>query len=239
MTIETISAQHDLDAAFNKVAQAIFRYFAEKPVDEPLVLGLCGGRSVVGLLQALRKASEMFPKEVIRRVHFFMVDERLVSLDDEQSNFGGLKKLLFDQLIKDGVIEPSQLHPFVPDDTQVDYGCARYSAELQSYGGRFTCVVLGVGEDGHVAGLFPRNAVLDRTDTAFVPFFDSPKPPSSRMTATKPLLAAAELALLLVLGETKRDAWNRFQDPATQLRDCPSVLVREMRTVLVVENSSQ
>jgi 6-phosphogluconolactonase len=234
--MKILSAQHNLDAAFDEVATAIFTEFARKPKDEAIVLGLCGGRSVVGLLQALRRSSGSLSKELIRRVQFFMVDERLVPLTDEQSNFGGLQKLLFDELIKQGVLDPSQLHPFVPDASQPDYGCNKYYAELQSYGGRFTCIVLGVGEDGHVAGLFPGNAVLEDTKSGFVPFLDSPKPPAGRMTATLQLLASAELAILLVLGEAKREAWVRFQDPQTRVLDCPSVFIKGLRQVLVVEN---
>jgi 6-phosphogluconolactonase len=236
--MKILSATQGLDAAFDEAARSIFALFSTKSAAEPLVLGLCGGRSVVGLLQALRRVSSDLPQELMRRVQFFMVDERLVPLTDEQSNFGGLKKLLFDELIDQGVIALSQLHPFVPDETQPDYGCTQYGAELNAHGGKFTCVVLGVGEDGHVAGLFPHNAVLSRSEAGFVSFFDSPKPPPQRMTATRQLLVSADLAILLVLGEGKRDAWNRFQGEATLEADCPSVLVKGMKDALVVTDLS-
>lgn len=236
--MKILPAHQSLDAAFDEAARSIFASFSKKSANEPLVLGLCGGRSVVGLLQALRRVSSDLPQELMRRVQFFMVDERLVPLTDDQSNFGGLKKLLFDELVRDGVIDASQLHPFVPNETLPDHGCAQYTAELNAHGGTFTCVVLGVGEDGHVAGLFPHNAVLARKEAGFVSFVDSPKPPPQRMTATRQLLVSADLAILLVLGEGKRDAWNRFQSEATTEADCPSVLVKSVKEALVVTDLS-
>lgn len=234
--MRVIQAQGGLDAAFEGVAQEIFTLFQKKGVHEPLVLGLCGGRSVVGLLKALRTVATHFPAELLQRVQFFMVDERLVPLSDEQSNYGGLKKLLFDELIQHQVITTSQLHPFIPNEKLSDYGCAAYAAELKQFGGRFTCVVLGMGEDGHVAGLFPKHPLLQRAEPTFFSFFDSPKPPAGRMTCSRALIASADLAIVLALGEAKRDAWQRFNTESTTEEVCPALFARQAREGVVVSD---
>ncbi len=234
--MKVVQAQGGLDTAFEGVAQEIFTLFAKKASQEPLVLGLCGGRSVVGLLKALRKIAATFPAELLQRVQFFMVDERLVPLTDEQSNYGGLKKLLFDELTQSGVIAPSQLHPFVPNEKLPDYGCAAYAAELKQYGGRFTCVVLGMGEDGHVAGLFPKHPLLQRAEPTFFSFFDSPKPPPQRMTCSRALIASADLAIVLALGEAKREAWQRFNAEGTTEESCPALFAQQARECMVVSD---
>jgi 6-phosphogluconolactonase len=94
--------------------------------------------------------------------------------------------------------------------------------------------VLGVGEDGHVAGLFPKHPVLQRREPTFFSFYDSPKPPPQRMTASAQLIREAELCVLLALGAAKKQAWERFVDPATTLEECPSVVGKETKRCVVV-----
>ena len=77
----------------------------KKSIDELnkkyIVLGLCGGRSINSILQALKKENIEWDK-----IHIFMVDERLVPLDDKKSNF----KLIKESLVN--VIPKKNLHPF-------------------------------------------------------------------------------------------------------------------------------
>jgi 6-phosphogluconolactonase len=163
-----------------------------------------------------------------------MVDERLVPLTDEQSNYGGLKRLLFDTLVEQRIISEAQLHPFVTDAGKSDFGCSDYREELSSVGGRFTVVVLGVGEDGHIAGLFPHHPALAEKGENFVCFHDSPKPPADRMSASPALITGAELSVILALGEGKRAAWNAFNDNSVAVEACPSKLALKAKECLVV-----
>ena len=234
MGTNIINAQGGLEEALGRVACSIFAVLKAQATGEPLTIGLCGGRSVVGLVSALEKESRSQPRDLLRRLQFFMVDERLVPLTDEQSNFGGLKKLLFDKLVEEGTVQASQLHPFVTDSSRDDRGCADYGDELNRFGGRFTIVVLGVGEDGHIAGLFPQHPVLKKTEAAFFPFFDSPKPPSGRMTAGAALVTGADLSVLLLLGEGKRAAWNTFRSGSATASECPALLATRARECIVV-----
>lgn len=224
----------NLEGALRQVAQKIFAVCKAKGPQEPLVLGLCGGRSVVGLLSALQAESPNQPRDLLGRIQFFMVDERLVPLTDEQSNYGGLKRLLFDNLVEQGAISETQLHPFVTVPAQSDFGCGRYRDELRSVGGRFTVVVLGVGEDGHIAGLFPHHPALAEKGETFTHFHDSPKPPADRMTASPALIKGAELSVILALGEGKRAAWTAFNDNGVAVEACPSKLALKSRECVVV-----
>jgi 6-phosphogluconolactonase len=234
MSVEVIAAKGSLEGALGQVAQRIFKVCSSKGANEPLVVGLCGGRSVVGLLSALEQESVNQPRELLKRIQFFMVDERLVPLTDEQSNFGGLKRLLFDTLIEKGVVDERQLHPFITKRESTDFGCGAYLQELQSLGGKFTVVVLGVGEDGHVAGLFPHHATLQEKSGSFLHFHDSPKPPQDRMTASVPLITGSELSVVLALGEGKREAWNAFNNDEVVVAACPAKLAAKAHSCLVV-----
>jgi 6-phosphogluconolactonase len=234
MAVRIIDAKQGLDHALSEVAAAIFDVCGKQGIDGDLVIGLCGGRSVVGLLSALEKEAVRQPAELLRRVHFYMVDERLVPLADERSNFGGLKRQLFDSLIARKFIDESQLHPFVPDPSLPDWGCSTYAESLKQRGGKFTVAVLGVGEDGHIAGLFPAHPLLNETGALFASFTDSPKPPAGRMSATPPLLTSADLAIVLVLGDAKRAAWRSFNDPSEGVESCPAKLATRARECLVL-----
>jgi 6-phosphogluconolactonase len=213
---------------------AMFEVLAKVPKEAPLAIGLCGGRSVVGLLRELARASVNQPRELMQRLQFFMVDERIVPLTDPDSNFGGLKAQLFDELIEQGLISENQLHPFAASLDDAPENCQEYYQELQRFGGRFAVVVLGVGEDGHVAGLFPRHPVLEQASQGFASFFDSPKPPPARMTATRALIQSSSLGILLALGEGKRQAWDDFCAPLGSVRECPARMVKEMGEYLIV-----
>jgi len=234
MTVEIIKAGSALDEALHEAARRVFAALKSQEPDVPLVIGLCGGRSVVGLLSAMEKESRSQPRELLSRVQFFMVDERLVPLSDDQSNFGGLKKLFFDKLVKDGTIREDQLHPFVQHDRERDHGCAGYGVELATFGGRFTVVVLGVGEDGHIAGLFPRHPALEHTEPGFFSFFDSPKPPPARMTASVPLITSADLSVVLVLGEGKRQAWETLRAGKVAPQECPALFAEKAKRCVVL-----
>ena len=234
MTVSIVQAKGDLEGALKATAREIFAVFKTKRTEEHLTIGLCGGRSVVGLLGALLNESHDQPKDLLARIHFFMVDERLVPLTDEQSNYGGLKNLLFDRLVSEGAISAEQLHPFDPNPSLSDYGCAGYLGELIKFGGSFTVAVVGVGEDGHIAGLFPGHPSLKNPLRGFLAFHDSPKPPADRMTASVPLIESAELVVALLLGEGKRDAWNAFNASQSTVTTCPALIAKAAHSCLVV-----
>ncbi len=232
--MEIIGEAASLEAKFSLAATEIFSVLESRPKDEALVLGLCGGRSVVGLLSAFQKEAEQRSRDLLTRLHFFMVDERIVPITSAESNFGGLKAQLFDRLLGERCITAEQLHPFTASEADAETRCDEYMRELEKLGGRFTVVVLGVGEDGHVAGLFPHHKVLTQSGLGFSSFLDSPKPPSARMTARRELVTSASLGVLLAVGEGKRGAWNSFIRDEASIQDCPARMVKTMSRCLVV-----
>ena len=67
----------------------------------------------------------------------------------------------------------------------------------------------------------------------FIVMDDSPKPPPERMTSSLSLMQTAEVALLLFVGEAKREAYERFKDPAWPVAACPAKLVLAIRDAAV------
>jgi 6-phosphogluconolactonase len=77
--------------------------------------------------------------------------------------------------------------------------------------------LLGVGEDGHVASVFPGSGLDAEREKAIVVVNDSPKPPAVRLSMSLPLLAGARLTVVAAFGAAKRKVARTVLDPASQL----------------------
>lgn len=179
-----------------------------------VVFGLIGGRSVATIYKLLLHTAIPFKK-----IHFFMVDERAVPLDSEESNY----KQAYDALLRDlksrGVPE-GNFHPY-----KVEEGVEKYSKEFLAIQDHFDIVLLSAGEDAHVASLFPEHDVLNEDTPGFVQIEDSPKPPSIRITATVPTLSKTDKAILVMFGEGKKEALEKYLDDDTYIDNCPAKIV--------------
>jgi 6-phosphogluconolactonase len=215
--------------AAKKIAQQITQSIKEK---ESAVIALAGGRSAATLCSQLVKQKIEWTK-----VHIFLIDERLVPITDNESNF----KIINDSLIvplskKKSSLLRSNVHPFFHDALQVDGGAQRYADELSLVGGKYDVIFVSAGEDGHVAGLYPRHPLLKNKIGAFATFHDSPKPPAHRMTSLPGLFSSATFSLLLILGDVKRDALIKLKSKKLTARDCPAKLVMSASSHLVLTN---
>lgn len=163
--------------------------------DREILIGVPGGRGAVAVVEGLLECED----SLLKRIRLFLVDERL----EGATNLETLLDVGLRAAIESGRFRFSQIQvleigkQFVPTGLQLDL------------------LYLGVGEDGHIASLFPGSYPdLDSkeiTDTALVD--DSPKPPPKRVTITyRGLRTYAKRAqvFLLFFGEGKRVALERF-----------------------------
>lgn len=209
---ETLAA-----AALSKEVRAVL-------ANEPrAVIGVPGGTSVAGVLSAFALTDPDW-----NRLDFFLVDERLVPLDDPMSNYRGLA---------DGPLSKARLHP-VPVGDATDHKAAvqGYEEELSRAGGGFHIVLLGVGEDGHVASLFPGSPAVSSQELGYLAVTQAPKPPPLRVTASPNLLKAALTSLVFFFGSPKLGALERFLSRKVPAEECPAKLVLEHeRSYLVTD----
>ena len=234
MATEVLHVTESLEQTCRNLVKKMLDVLYAKPLEAPLAIGLCGGRSVVGLLDALEQELREAPTSFVSRLHFFLVDERLVPLEHSDSNYGALYTQSFAKLIDDQILQKEQLHPFLFDTSALGEACAEYHNQLDRCGGGFSVVILGMGEDGHVASLFPHHPLLSDERDGFVTISDSPKPPPARMTASRRLLEGSSIGILLALGEGKRGAWENFNVPGQSIAECPALVVRSMEQVYIV-----
>ncbi len=151
------------------------------------------------------------------RWHLYFGDERCLPPGHPERN----SEMVHAALAGRVPIPRDQVHP-IPAELGPGVAAAQYRA-LLSGTPTFDLVLLGVGEDGHVASLFPgRPLAGSRT---VIPVFDAPKPPPERVSLALGALADSREILYLVAGAAKRaavEAWRRGDPlPVSALPDRP------------------
>jgi 6-phosphogluconolactonase len=137
--------------------------------------------------------------------HIYYGDERCLPVGDAQRNNTMAERAW----LAGSAIPPSQIHP-IPAELGADAGAVAYARELADLGD-FDLVLLGLGEDGHTASLFPgRDWGVMLATPAALAVRDAPKPPPDRISLSAWRLSLARSVLVLVAGEGKRDAVNRW-----------------------------
>ena len=183
-----------------------------------IALCLSGGKTPQRLYELLGAAPHR-DRMPWARTHCFWGDERFVPHDDSRSNF----RMARDALLQNVSIPAENVHA-VPTDRETPAAAASeyertlkrfYSADqLDAARPLFDLTLLGLGEDGHIASLFPDSPALAETDKWVAPVTGQDS--VDRVTLTYPALASSAATVFLVAGERKRDALFRLRagDPA-------------------------
>ncbi|HTY37162.1 MAG TPA: 6-phosphogluconolactonase [Bacteroidota bacterium] len=164
------------------------------------------------------------------RVHLFFSDERSVPPNDSQSNYGMVERSLLSWVS----IPREQVHR-IKGEINPPLAAEEYESELRNAFGKsemkFDLVLLGIGEDGHMASMFPGIKVLDE-QTAFVRPVTSPGQPLQRVTLTFPIINAAREILFLVSGKRKAAIVQRVLGTVKPTKDLPATMVRPAGGIL-------
>lgn len=231
--------------ALMQLAAKGFVFWAGKAIERrgAAHIALSGGSTPKALFELL--ATEVFSRQLFwERVHLWWSDERDVPAQDANSNY----KMAHDALISHvpipaanvhrvktelgptqaavnyeaemlrviaGVddLTPSPLHPFTPSSEQHEP-----SAPVRP---RFDLILLGMGDDGHTASLFPHSDALQVKDRLVVSHF-VPKVNMQRITFTYPLINSADTVIFLVSGAGKAGILRRVLTGDVQPDELPS-----------------
>lgn len=202
------------------------------PHDGPLTVALTGGHSAQAFYTAMASqfavgsARGWRPEQFL----FFWSDERLVPPGHPDSNYRMARETFLDP----AGIPAAQIHR-VP--TEFPDAPARYASLLrrllprdQTGTPRFDVLILGLGEDGHTASLFPHTD-LWHDDAALVRYAAATADhPQGRATFTPRLLNAAAEVWFLITGEKKAAAAARLQARQSLPEEIPALVVDPVRT---------
>ncbi|MDP7116331.1 MAG: 6-phosphogluconolactonase [Candidatus Woesearchaeota archaeon] len=196
-----------------------------------VIVALPGGRSVQGLFKELAKEKD----EVLKQVDFFWVDERVVPLDDEESNFKLADDLFLKEWLAQGVISQEQIHA-LPYQEVRGVIVEEYNRELTKLNEllSFDIVILGVGEDSHTAAIYPQHSSVKNDKPGYIYLDDSPKPPPERITASRKLLENSRVAIAIFQGRAKQDALENYLDGSLSIEKCPIKVINKLQEHIVL-----
>ncbi len=181
---------------------------------------LAGGTTPHGLYQRLAYGATSGEVDWSNAEIFFS-DERDVSHDHPESNYGNVQRTLIDYL----PIAPGRVHPMRGDATDLSAAAAEYEQTIRNSvpAGedgvpRMDLILLGMGADGHVASLFPDTEALDEHERLVTACY-VPRLGRNRLSVTFPLINAAHNVVLLVTGEDKSPTVATLLDENSKHRE--------------------
>lgn len=158
----------------------------------------------------------------------FWVDERIVPSKSPESNSGEAYRQFFSKVN----VPKHHLHT-LDDPVQAESAADMYEAMLNKEFNlkkgefpSFDLILLGIGEDGHIASLFPDHPGLKEHKRLVVPVFDSPKPPSERISLTLPVINNARNLVFVVAGSGKASILSRILAPSGLQPELPAQLIK-------------
>jgi len=167
------------------------------------VVALTGGSSPVGIYKLLA-TPEYQAKIDWNKVFVFWGDERWVALDDDLSNAKMSEETFLNHVpIPKGNIFPMYKAGVTPEEYAVEY--EQLIKNIAGENGQFDLILLGMGDDGHTASLFPGEAVLKEEDKWVAAYYLAPQS-MFRITLTAPLINKAKQILVITFGENKAHA---------------------------------
>ena len=191
----------------------------------------CSGGSTPKRLYELlgqKNIAAQFPWE---RVHWFWGDERFVPHDHPDSNY----RMTREALLAHAPAPPQNVHAGPTESLTPEQSAAGYEQTLRDYYGAatldparplFDVILLGIGEDGHTASLFPGQPTLDETQRWVAAVTGTGS--EARITLTYPALDSSHVAVFLAVGDKKRAAVRRARSGDRAL---PSARVKPIGTL--------
>jgi 6-phosphogluconolactonase len=209
----------------NTVAADLFVATAQQAIAKKgqFTAVLTGGSSPAGIYKLL--ASDDYKNKIDwSKVFIFWGDERWVPLTDDLSN----AKMSYASLLSHVPISKANIFEMYKEGvTPEDYAIAYEQSIRKVLGdqGKFDLILLGMGDDGHTASLFPGQAVLEEQNKWVAAYYLEPQK-MYRITLTAPLINKAEKIVVVAFGEKKAPALKEVTTGAFNPTTYPMQLIK-------------
>ncbi|WP_025274817.1 6-phosphogluconolactonase [Haloglycomyces albus] len=234
----SVVVHSDAEELATATAARLINTVADAQADHrPVHIALTGGRIAATVYRHVLESP--FRTAVNwNQVHFWWGDERFLPSGNADRNETQAREAFLDAL----EIDPEHVHPMPAADAvdTVEEAAAVYAEELNVAGHEsrvmphFDLILLGIGEDAHVASLFPGHKVLDEKEKSVVGVRTAPKPPSERTTLTFPVLNSATEVWVIASGGGKAEAVSS----ALEADDVPAAQVNGRTTRWLVDRDA-
>jgi len=218
----------DDEEALNFYLIDLFTQITTKAIEKnnKAFIALSGGKTPLSFYQVLSKQKHLSWD----KIHIFFVDERMVSNLDEKSNIYQIEK----HLIKPLNLKKENIH-YINKEIDILDAIKEYELDIKSFLHKekpsFDLILLGIGQDGHTASLFPNAATLKEKDK-FVVLASKKEEDFDRVSFSLPLINLAKNVIFLTLGENKANIIKKiFLDKDMSL---PSFHVKDKENLLFV-----
>jgi 6-phosphogluconolactonase len=192
---------------------------------------LTGGRTGIAVLAALRSATLDWSS-----LDIYWGDERFLPAGDPERNETQARSALLDHV----PVSPVRIHPMAPSDGEFgddpDAAAEAYAVLLKDVP-PFDVCLLGVGEEGHTASVFPRSPAVYETTRTVVAVRDCPKPPPTRVSLTLPTIRRSTEVWLMTTGAAKAEPVAAALAGASE-EDIPAAGARGQRDTLWILDRS-
>ena len=209
---------------------------------------LTGGSVGIAVLAAINDSAA---RDTIdwSRVDFWWGDERWLARTDPERNELQARTALLDHID----VPEGNIHAFGASDDAASVSdpdqalaaaVAGYTSELLSHAPegsqypRFDVTLLGVGPDGHVASLFPHRSGIREREATVIAVRNSPKPPSDRLSLTRPVLNSSDRVWLVLAGSDKASALGLALAGASRDEVPAAGIKGRYRTVFFVDDDA-
>lgn len=180
-------------------------------------LCLTGGRSAKDLYSYWRNDDEI--QNLLLKCRIYFGDERCVASNHIESNYNLAIKTLF----KQGMEKKITIFRIHAEKEDVFAEAERYQKILPNV---MDILLLSMGEDGHIASLFPYSPTLRETNRLVVPV-TGPKPPYQRLTITPPVIQRAKQVFVLAIGTEKQSKYEQALHDPQDIESIPARLVMD------------
>lgn len=224
----------------DEISSYVVRTWAESAertisMKNEFTVALSGGRTPVGVYRALA-SQKAFPWE---RTHIFMVDERYVPYESDDNNF----RMINESLLLHVNIPARNIHPIMTSDSTARDCAVKYESHIVSFFKlaprslpHIDLILLGVGEDGHTASLFPGTAAVSETSHLVVAV--RPAEGTDRITMTFPVINSASDIVFLAAGKNKAEILREIMVSGNRSLPAARVQTRSGPPVYLVDEAA-